>query len=289
MTASLTLTFASGRVRVPTPDPDSSDTQIWDGPDGSPAAYFYRVESAYWVQLPGIGAFKVSPGGDVLAVPDESAPKSLVLDAYRRTVLPQALQFFGHEVLHASAVVTAGGVVGFCAYSKTGKSTLAFALIERGYRPWADDALLFETRAGGARTLALPFAIRLRPASRDHFGVDPLPVESSPVENGSVSVGREALPLKALAVLTRAEEDEQAAGTVEQVLPGEAVPSLLPHAYWVSLSDQERKARMVRAYLEVAGVVPVYRIRVPDDLGLLPALLDDVERVLLGPPEAERP
>ncbi|MEO8290943.1 MAG: hypothetical protein ABI649_08130 [Gaiellaceae bacterium] len=270
---------------VPAPDPQSPDTQIWDGPDGTPAAYFYPADSAYWVQLPGIGSYRVSPEGDVLAVPEDAAPQSLVLDAYRRTVLPQALQFFGHEVLHASAVVTEGGVVGFCAYSKTGKSTLAFALAGRGYRPWADDALLFETTAGEARTLALPFAIRLRPASRDYFRVDPLPVEGSPAANGSVSVGREALPLKALSVLTRAEEGEKER-VVERVSPGDAVPSLLPHAYWVSLRDEKRKARMVRAYLDVAGSVPVYRIRVPHDLDQLPALLDEIERVVLERPGA---
>jgi hypothetical protein len=286
MTASLTLTFASGRVPVPAPDPDSPDTQIWDGPDGSPAAYLFPVDSLYWVQLPGIGAFRVSPDGNVLAVPDDSAPHSLVLDAYRRTVLPQALQFFGHEVLHASAVVTEGGVVGFCAYSKTGKSTLAFALAERGYRPWADDALLFETAGSEARTLALPFAIRLRPQSRDYFGVDPLPAGPTARANGTVSIGREALPLKALCTLTRAEEDEGEPAIVAPVRAGEAVRNLLPHAYWVSLRDEERTARMVRAYLEVAGLVPVYSLRVPHDLERLPSLLDELESSVLVAPEA---
>ena len=62
------------------------------------------------MRLAGVGAFRVAPSGDVLAIPAPDAPFSLVQDAYRRTVLPQALQFFGQEVIHASAVVANGMV-----------------------------------------------------------------------------------------------------------------------------------------------------------------------------------
>ena len=148
MTSVLTLTVASGPVSVPEPDVDAPDTHVWHAPDGRPIAYFYPVEEATGPACPGIGSYRVEPDGAVLAVPEPKASYALVLDAYRRTVLPQALQFFGREVLHASAVVGPNGVVGFCAYSQTGKSTLAFALAQRGYRPWADDALAFETRRG---------------------------------------------------------------------------------------------------------------------------------------------
>ena len=165
MTSVLTLTVASGPVSVPEPDPDAPDTHIWHAPDGRPIAISIHQgkllgEPAGHRQLP------VQPDGAVLAVPEPTASYALVLDAYRRTVLPQALQFFGREVLHASAVVGPSGVVGFCAYSQTGKSTLAFALAQRGYVPWADDALAFETGAQVSQALALPFAVRLRPSPR---------------------------------------------------------------------------------------------------------------------------
>jgi hypothetical protein len=276
MTSVLTLSVASGPVAVPQPDVDSPATQVWDAPDGTAAAYFYLVDEDYWALIPGIGAFRVSPEGNVLAAPEDGAPFSLVVDAYRRTVLPQALQFYGREVLHASAVVTDRGVVGFCAYSQTGKSTLAFGLGERGYEPWADDALAFETGSEGARALALPFAVRLRPRSQEFFDVQPLPAEERP-ESGTITVGSEVLPIAALCVLSRGDGPV----SIERVAPGDAVTSLLPHAYYVSLEEGALKERMVRAYLELASLVPVYKLRFPAGLDQLPTVMDELERVVL--------
>jgi len=281
MITTLTLTVASGAVRVPDPDPDHPDTQVWYTADWEPHAWFYPVGEDYWVRLNGIGTFRVDPSGGVLAVPDPETPFSLVVDAYRRTVLPQALQFFGREVLHASAVIAGDRVVGFSAYSKTGKSTLAFALAKRGYAPWADDALAFETGPEGARTLALPFAVRLRPESREHFGVEPLPPEDRP-ENGSISVGATSLPLAAICILRRAEAGSGVRHGVEPLPASDVVSNLLPHAYWASLVDAARKERMVRAYLALAGEIDVYRVTMPESLDELPGLLDEIEERVLA-------
>jgi hypothetical protein len=279
MTSVLTLTVASGPVDVPQPDVAAPETQVWPDLEGNPAAYFYVVDGDYWSLLPTIGAYRVRADGTVLAVPEDGAPFSLVLDAYRRTVLPQALQFFGRQVLHASAVVTDRGVVGFCAYPQTGKSSLAFGLAQRGYEPWADDALVFETSPDGAFALALPFAVRLRPASRAYFDVQPLPPEERP-EEGTISVGTESLPLAALCVLERTEEHGRI--TISRVASADAVTSLLPHAYYVSLEDGALKERMLRAYLELAAVVPVYELSYPAGLEGLPEIMDEVERVVFA-------
>lgn len=281
MITTLTLTVASGAASAPEPDPDHPDTQVWYTADWEPHAWFYPVGDEYWVRLHGIGTFRVAPNGGVLAFPEPETPFSLVLDAYRRTVLPQALQFFGREVLHASAVVVNGRVVGFSAYSKTGKSTLAFALAQRGYEPWSDDALAFDTGPEGARTLALPFAVRLRPESRDHFGVDPLPAEERP-ENGSIDVGATSLPLAAICVLRRPDEGTMRP-LVEPMPAGEVVSSLLPHAYWASLADSRRKERMLRAYLALAGKIDAFRVTMPGSLDDLPELLDRLEELVLRP------
>jgi hypothetical protein len=286
MTETLTLTVASGPVSIPEPDPNHPDTQVWYTAQWEPHAWFYPVGDDYWVRLLGIGSFRVREGGDVLAVPEPDAPFSLVLDAYRRTVLPQALQFFGHEVLHASAVVTNGAVVGFSAFSKTGKSTLVFALAQRGFEPWADDALAFEVGTNGARTLALPFAVRLRPESREHFGVEPLPKEERP-SNGAITVGGASRPLAAICILNRPEESAISTGIVEPLPAADVVSSLLPHAYWVSLADAARKERMVRAYLALAGKVDVYRVTMPSSLDDLPLLLDEIQAVVLSPAGVE--
>lgn len=276
----LTLTVASAGMRVPPPDPDAETTHVWAGPDGEPAAYFYPVGADYWAYFPRIGAYQVSDRGEVVAIPEPSASESLVVEAYRRTVLPQALQFFGCEVIHASAVVADEKIVGFCAYSQTGKSTFAFGLGRRGYPLWGDDALAFETAPDGAVALSLPFEMRLRPESRTYFGVSrPDPLELS--ADGRLRVGEETKPLAALCVLARQGPNEPPVVAVRLLGAGEAFSSVLPHAYWTSLVDETRKQRMLRAYLELAGCVPVYEVSVPASLTELPAVLDAVERVVL--------
>src|ERR1051325_4460432 len=101
MTSVLTLSVASSSVAIPQPDVESPETQVWDAPDGTAAAYFYLVDEHYWVLIPNIGAFRVSPDGNVLAAPEDGTPFSLVVDAYRRTGLPQARQLFGPQVADA--------------------------------------------------------------------------------------------------------------------------------------------------------------------------------------------
>lgn len=283
MTSVLTLTVASGPVSVPEPDPDAPDTHIWHAPDGRPIAYFYPVDGDYWANLPGIGSYRVEPDGAVLAVPEPGARYPLVLDAYRRTVLPQALQFFGREVLHASAVVGPAGIVGFCAYSQTGKSTLAFALAQRGYPPWADDALAFETGGETSTALALPFAVRLRPESQEYFAVEPLPPETEPQNGTVITVGADREPIAALCVLARGAEEEPSA--IESLEASEAVTALLPHAYWSTLADEPRKARMIQTYLELANTISTFAVTISPALDKLPELLDELERTVLAPSE----
>ena len=50
----------------------------------------------------------------ITAYPEPGARLSSVWDVYRRSVLPMAMQAAGWEVLHASGIVAAGGVVAFC-------------------------------------------------------------------------------------------------------------------------------------------------------------------------------
>jgi hypothetical protein len=175
------------------------------------------------------------------------------------------------------------GVVGFCAYSQTGKSTLAFALAQRGYRPWADDALAFEPGAETSEALALPFAVRLRPESQEYFAVEPLPPETEPQNGTVITIGAERHPISALCVLTRGTEDEPS--RIGPLQASEAVTALLPHAYWSTLADEPRKARMVQTYLELTNTISTYAVTISPVLERLPTLLDELERTVLAPGE----
>lgn len=228
--------------------------------------------------LPGVGTFLFGPErSEVVAHPESSASQALIEDAFRRTVLPMALQVLGREVLHASAVLGPKGVLGLCAVSETGKSTLAYALGQRGFEPWADDALAFDVDASSVEAVPLPFALYLRPASAQHFGLSSEP--EAPVFLSQQT--RERAPLTALFVLEG--RKDPANGLAERLPPVAAFPALLAHAYCFTLADVERKGRMMRAYLDLAARTPVFRLRVVRGLERLEATLDALEDAIGEP------
>jgi hypothetical protein len=279
MITTLTLAIAErGKTSAPMPDENDPATLVWVDNERTPSAYFYRSGDEYWAYLPVVGAFRSEPDGRILAVPNAGVSDDLVVDTYRRTIVPMTLQLLGRQVLHASAVEAPAGVVGFCADSQTGKSTIAYGLAGKGYRVCADDALAFETAGPTVRVHELPFSVRLRPASAAYFDV---PVPPAPVldADGRITVGETSLPLAALCILSRQEEGQGV--ELRRLTAEDVIRMLLPHAYCFTLLNDELKRQTVQQYLELAGRVPVYEVRFTATLDELPVLLGEIERVLI--------
>jgi len=256
------------------------EVQEWRTPDGHPVARGLRAHDAYWMVWPDLVTFRIdTEGGPVVAYPRRGASVDVIWDVYRRSVLPLALQVGGWEALHASAIVTAAGLVAFCARSQTGKSTLAFGLRRRGFPQWCDDGLVFRS---GMPPLAspLPFEARLRPESRTLFGHD-VPSGAAYVGN---SVGEQrftaSLPIRCICLLSRREDGADAPTEVRSVAPADAFTAVLPHALEFDPTDEERRARMMRSYLDLAAAVPVLEIRFVPDRARFDRLLDTVTAAL---------
>ncbi len=274
------------RIAVP------PDLEVWQDNNGSICAYGYVADGYGWMDLVGTGKFRFDRQNrevTAFALPDVSP--DLVRDAYSHAALPMALHFFGCEVLHASAVRTIRGIVAFCAFSETGKSTIASAFALRGYSLWADDAVAIDgsdTDHGGValETLCLPFSLRLRHASAQYLG-------ERDDYAGRVELDREfsTNPLAAVCVLKRSSELDRDL-EIRRLSPSEAFGALLPHAFCFSLGDQERKRAMLRLYLRVAAHTPVFAIAFAPGFERLPGILDAIEdtipalrRDLIGQPE----
>ncbi len=67
---------------------------------------------------------------------------------------------------------------------------------------------------------------------------------------------------------------------VTALTPSEAFVALLTHAYCYSLEDVDRNRLMMGQYLELARVVPVYRVSFQPGLDKLPATCSAIEREL---------
>jgi hypothetical protein len=269
----------TGATAPPLTQPINPQFEVWRDSDGAVLAYAEGAGDEYWMHLPGLASFRFSSRGDEIAATVAStAREELVLDAYRRRVLPMALQVCGREVMHASAVRSPAGVAALCADSETGKSTIAFGLSGRGYPLWADDLVAFDISDHVGRAISLPFNLRLRPSAAALFDQD---TTGSPIAIGDDDSppGKETASLLAVCVLRR--EDAGAARVaVRRLSLAEAFAAVLSHAWSFGLEDGERKRRMIHNYLDLAAGTPVFDICFQPGLTNLPAILDALEQLM---------
>jgi hypothetical protein len=95
---------------------------------------------------PGVGAFWVRSGREILIDPVRDADERAVRLAIVGPLLGVILAQRGHLVLHASTVAVGGRAVSFFGHSGQGKSTLAAALTRAGHRLVADDMTVIDAQ-----------------------------------------------------------------------------------------------------------------------------------------------
>jgi hypothetical protein len=240
---------------------------------GDLLAYCRAVNGALCVDLPDLASFSYERGAShVRAIPHRPLSPGFILDTYHHCVLPLILPALGTEVLHASAVVGAEGVAALCGVSGTGKSTIAVALVRRGYAIWADDAVAVDTAEPEPTAVPLPFTVRLRSDCARSLG-------AAHAQGMPAAVHTEPAPLAVLCLLRRT-PDATATVTVERLEPASACLAALAHAYCFSVKDLAQKRRTIQNYLTLTARVPAYEIRFRPGLEHLPAVLDAIEKVV---------
>jgi hypothetical protein len=214
-------------------------------------------------------------------MPAAGASVDLVEDIYHRFVLPLTVQAFGREVLHASAVVGRHGLIAFCGNSGAGKSTIAFALAEQGYIPWADDALSFESRSRGVFAIPLPFARRLRSDAIAHFGERSASLARRCSSRHDLQIRRAARPLFALFILDGSHPPRRGvAAEIRELRGAKAFTGVLPYCQPFTLKNPSRKRLMVAQYLQLTSRVPIIELRFRRGWAELPEVLGLIERTV---------
>ena len=264
----------------PVLDETSPDTTVWLDGDNGAVAFSATRGAWHWFRITGAGSYRfpVSDAGSIFecgVVPEGGASSAILVDSYYRSVVPRALQAYGFEALHGSAVAVNGGVVALCAQRETGKSTIAFALQQRGHEAVADDAVVMtvpgldEDRP--VEVLPLPFALRLREQSAKHFEA---PAKRRVlVDSHSHRAGEQRLPLSAIVMLAR----HDGPVTLERVAGDQAFSLALSQSHAFSMEHGQRKKSMVGNYMRLVRLVPTFRLSFPSGLDHLGAICETIE------------
>ncbi len=242
----------------------------WTDQCGKVFARAFSSDDHYRIDWPGVGAFAFRPGSrDVLVWPEPHARHEEISDTFDRLLQPVILQALGKQALHAAASVGPTGTIAFCGSAGSGKSTLGFAMGQAGYRQLADDALVVQLEQDRVSVCPLPFAPRLRPPSRLHFGyagqIPSPPVHFQPAD----------LVLSSVFLLR---QDDQIKCPRLTALPqAQAFPALLAHAYCYDAQDRRHTRRLVDSYLAMVSLVPVFALQYRPDLQQLPQLIQMIK------------
>ena len=264
-------------------EPEQSGVCVreWLGATGAVRARAYVGADWNWIVWDGVATFRFSRDAHTIeAVPAQGADPGKVQDLFRRHILPLVMQANGLEAVHASAVMSNRGVVGFCGPGGVGKSTIAYALSRRGYPQYADDVLVLESAPGSVDALSLPFLPRLRAPTAQFFGNDlyrhlAFELPSHPART----------PVTALFVLER-RDDRLAETEIERCTGAEALTGLLLHAQRFDTFSRSSRTRHLRNFLEITAAVPVFSVRFTNAFERFDDLLNElIEAAGVAPPE----
>jgi hypothetical protein len=271
--------FAS--VSVPQPSNADGWPQVWRDENGYEFAQGYTISGVNYLSFPGIVVFTFSDNDErVVAIPESRTLSVLIEDLFWRSALPLILQMQGYGALHASAVMTSSGVVGFCAAAGKGKSTLAYGLSLRGYPVWTDDALVFDAIQEPVLTAALPFKVRMRTGPAEYYRTSRLSKQDHSLwQRDFQRAPLKTAPVRAVIVLKR-NLDESKAVSIGEIKGTQALSELLEQAYAFSLRNIEQRRSISEQYINLTARVPTYALNFPTGLQKLPAILEHLDRFL---------
>ena len=242
-------------------------------------AFWEARRDAFLMHFEGVARYLVTDGRNVLVEPWGGGDDDVAC-IFAGTPLTALLQQRGMATFHAAAVRTAAGAALLLGRSGDGKSSLAAALVERGYALVGDDVTAVVLRDGAATAVPGFAALRLWRHTLDKMRVADRAGARvrGTLEKYWVSAPRfcgESLPVRAAFELTSHNRPDI---RIEPVAPGEAFSVLTKHAHRRRVMDAlgQRPAHF-HAAAAIARAVPVMRVTRPDHPFLLEELADRVE------------
>ncbi|HEX5241730.1 MAG TPA: hypothetical protein VFW23_00605 [Tepidisphaeraceae bacterium] len=243
------VAFEVGRVPLEGQNPDR--ILVWAKPGD--ACLHYR----------GVASFRLISGSRVSVDAHPDADPRAVRLFLLGPVMALPLHQRKMLVLHASAVIVDGTVIGFAGEKGEGKSTLAGAMNAAGYPLFCDDVLAIDLREP-ERIVAYPGfpQLKLLPDSAEQIGfaASQLPRVHPDYEKRAARIDGQctpqALSVKRLYILQTADED-----AIEPVSPQNRLVELVRHSYLAPLlettgesADHFRQVVLLANRIEIAAL-----------------------------------
>lgn len=253
-----------------------------------PGAWFFcnrLTDGSRYLRWAGLFEFLVLPDGRRIRYRrlEQATPESFNVYLLGH-VLSFSLLALGIEPLHGTATVVDGNAVVFLGGCGCGKSTLAAALLARGFPVLTDDLVALAARdtvwavhPGMPRLKLFPSVARrlLRTAvnaPRMNNGTSKLVLPL-----GTGQAGREIVPLKAMYVLsqpTKRMNSETSHVRIEPLSERDAFLEVIGAAFNLVVLERERFANQFTFATRLTASVPVRRLMYPRRLSALPAVCD---------------
>jgi hypothetical protein len=244
----------------------------------SPGGYYCLTPGEAFFCWDGAGAFLVRHGQEIIVEPLSGVPEDIIRLPLLGMVLSAVLQQRGILGLHASAIAWHGGAVAFLGHKGQGKSTIAATFYAQGHALVGDDLVAVDVNDQGYPTVLPGFPqLKLMPeAATAALGDDPTQLRQlvagyekrARIATAGFSLAR--LPLKRMYILEEGETLE-----IEPLKPPDALLYVLGQSYPARIFRQGLPGKeAARNFTQCAGVakqVPVFRLKRPRSLTLLPA------------------
>lgn len=248
---------------------------------------FQTEGDLYLLSIPGSARFLLKGGRAVCVQPldgGEEADAQAILSGTMQGVIYHQRGFFP---LHASAVSPGGNAIAIAAPSGTGKSTLAAALVARGFRVIGDDICVVKTSSDGD-PLALPTypKLRLWCDAMEVLGLDPKcwPRALSGKEKYLVDTAEfSSAPVPLSDVVTLAREPSRRRVSLERLKGTEAVEAIVRSIHVrrpAGALGLQRSLFMSASH--VAARSRVWRLLVPDAMEHLAETADAISNLTVA-------
>lgn len=260
------------------PSSDLRPLMEWAGGEG-PDVRLAETDGHYVVDIEGIATFHVDPAGPRVRM---SGPTDGPRRETRLFGLPLALCFAhrGDLPLHAAAVDVNGSALLFAGPGRHGKSTLAGAFLNAGFRPLSEDTTCYRPTP---RPTVIPGSAMLRIRPDIHRRLEftrTRVVARDPdriylVADEGMRGDTSPVPLGGVVFLRPGDEDMR----LERVPRELSFPDLWTLSFHLP-TDKDR-ARTFGSIAELARVVPVWNLHRRLSIDTLPRLVDHIiERCL---------